>query len=112
MPDLSLFKVPGTILAHARSLILGDETNAPPQRTADTGQANVIVKPDRSFWASVAAADRRLADLRRAIAEAEAAIDLPQASVTAPSSIDLRPGESRCEAARRVIADALGAEKP
>ena len=108
MPDLSLFKVPGTILAHARSLILGDETNA-PKCSAEAGQESGLVKPDRSFWASVAAADRRLADLRRAIAEAEAAIEQSQGAT--PSSGDLRPGESRCEAARRVIADALGAEK-
>lgn len=112
MPDLSLFKVPGAILAHARSLILGDDANAPPEHLADTGQGTVLVKPDRNFWASVAAADRRLADLRRAIAEAEAATAEPRADPEASSVVDPRPGESRCEAARRVIADALGAEKP
>jgi len=112
MPDLSMFKVPGTLLAHARSLILGDDATAPPERPADTGQGNVVVKPDRNFWASVAAADRRLADLRRAIAEADAATAEPRADLDAPSGVDPRPGESRCEAARRVIADALGAEKP
>jgi hypothetical protein len=111
MPDLSLFKVPGAILAHARNLILGDWATAPLERAANRDQGMDPAKPDKSFWASVAAADRRLADLRRAIAEAEAAIAATQVSVEALPGVDPRPGESRCEAAQRVITDALGAEK-
>lgn len=119
MPNLSLFKIPGTILAHAKGLILGGEPIVPPVREPDASFAPKsdatselgATAQDRSFWASVTAADRRLADLRRAIDEAAAEAMTREANAEASLGEDAHLGESRYDAANRVISDALGAEK-
>ncbi|HWU15023.1 MAG TPA: hypothetical protein VN157_13565, partial [Caulobacter sp.] len=71
-PSMPLLKIPGAILAHARSLIVGDEATAPAAMVEDPlfapkAEAGAEWEPtpqDKSFWASLAAADRRLVELR------------------------------------------------
>jgi hypothetical protein len=118
-PSLPLLKIPGVILAHARNLIAGGETTAtsamaedPPFAPRSEAVAQREPRPrDDGFWASMAAADRRLDDLRRAIDQAAAEAIAREAEVKAPSRPESLLTESRCEAARRVIASALDAEK-
>jgi hypothetical protein len=106
-------------LAHAKSLVLGDESVPPPARKAnmpfapwpDEERERSATRADKSFWASVAAADRRLADLRRAIDHAAAEAAVREDGVESPPSPAFNLGESRCKTANRVITDALGAEK-
>lgn len=122
-----LFKFPGAILAHARNLVAGGEPIPPAALTTDTTPPTSVTAPaaasewdmergDKSFWASMVAADRRLADLRRAIDQAAAEAIAREAAVKAPLSPDTAPashlGERRCETAARVITDALGVKKP
>ena len=118
-PSLPLFKIPGAILAHARSLIAGGEASPTPAMAeeppfAPRSQAAAEWEPtpqDKSFWASMAAADRRLADLRRAIDQAAAEAMTRDVDAKAPPSPEAQFAESRCDTAKRVIADALDAEK-
>jgi hypothetical protein len=118
-PSLPLLKIPGAILAHARSLIAGGETTArsamaedPPFAARSEATAQWEPTPqDKSFWASMAAADRRLAELRRAIDQAAAEAMAREADAEAQLTPEAQFAESRCEAARRVIASALDAEK-
>jgi hypothetical protein len=126
LPSLPLLKIPGAILAHAKSLLGGgDGTKASPltedapfaprvvvtNHSPDVANAWDPTKPDNTFWATMAGADRRLAELRRAIDEAAAETMAREAAVAAPSHANPHPGESRCETAARVISDALDEEK-
>lgn len=118
-PSVPLLRIPGAILAHARSLISRDETTAPTAMAEDPlfaprPEAGAEWEPtpqDKSFWASLAAADRRLVDLRRAIDEAAAAAITREADVKVPPTPDAPIAPSRCEAAKQLIAKALDAEK-
>ncbi|MBW8893291.1 MAG: hypothetical protein JF617_14615 [Burkholderiales bacterium] len=118
-PSLPLFKIPGAILAHAKGLIAGGETKAAQTMAEDQafaprsemGAGGEPTPQDKTFWASMAAADRRLAELRRAIDQAAAEAMVREADAKAPPSPDVQFAESRCETAKRVIADALDAEK-
>ena len=115
-PNVPLLKIPGALLAHARSLISGDEATTPAAMVEDPlfaprPEAGAEWEPtaqDKSFWASLAAADRRLDDLRRAIDQAAAEAIAREADAKAQQIPD---APSRYEAARRMIADALDAEK-
>lgn len=123
MPRLSLSKLAGAILAHAKSLVSGGEgaqrgrlqepslASGSHAGEASPGLEWGFVAPDKAFWATVAGADRRLAELRRAIDHVAA--DETQHETVDQASPDLEShlGESRCEAANRVIAAALDAEK-
>lgn len=119
MPSLTTLKSLGAILAQARSLIVGGEARAAPPRMeealsapvpeVDAGNAWEPATQDKGFWAAMAGADRRLADLRRAIDQAAAEAIARESGVEAPPSNDPNPlGESRCAKANRVITDALG----
>lgn len=118
-PSLSLLKIPGAILAQARNLIVGGETTATPAMAEDPpfaprSGASPEWEPtpqDKSFWASMAAADRRLTELRRAIDQAAAEAIVREADAKASSGSESPLAESRCETAKRMIADALDAEK-
>jgi hypothetical protein len=118
VPNLSLFKIPEAILTHAKRLIVAGETIAPPTGTKDTSfpprpdaQSDKDTAPlDAAFWISVAAVDRRLAALRRAIDQAAAEAAACEAAPEAPPSLDPNFGESRCKMANRVITDALDAK--
>lgn len=119
MASLPLFRIFEAILAQARSLILGDRMVARPARTTptpfaprpDTEREQGVAKQDKGFWTNVAAADRRLTELRRAIDQAEAVTTAREVGVKASPGGDPHLGESRYETAKRVIIDALGAEK-
>jgi len=117
--SLATLKSLGAILAQARSLIVGGEARAAPPRMdealsapvpeADARNAWEPATQDKGFWATMAGADRRLADLRRAIDQAAAEAIARETGVEAPSSNDPDPlGESRFAKANRVVADALG----
>lgn len=67
---------------------------------------------DKTFWALMAGADRRLADLRRAIDQAAQETGAREGAADAEKGPEASPGVSRCEAASRMINDALNAEKP
>lgn len=119
MPSLEPLKSLGAILAQARSLIAGGEARAAPPRMeealsapvreADAGNAWEPAAQDKGFWATMAGADRRLADLRRAIDQAAAEAIARESGVEALSSNDPDPlGESRFAKANRVVTDALG----
>ncbi|HWW25995.1 MAG TPA: hypothetical protein VNZ85_08905 [Caulobacter sp.] len=113
---MPLFKIPGAILAHARSLISGDDATTPTAMVEDPpfapkSKAGAEWEPtpqDKSFWASLAAADRRLVDLRRAIDQAAAEAIAREVDAKAQQ---IPNAPSRYEAAKRMIADALHAEK-
>jgi hypothetical protein len=126
LPSLPLLKIPSAILAHAKSLLGAGEGTAGSALTEAAPFAPRAVavnhgphaanawdpaKPDNSFWATMAGADRRLAQLRRAIDEAAAETMAREAGVAAPSHASPHPGESRYETAARVISDALDEEK-
>lgn len=66
---------------------------------------------DKTFWAMLAGADRRLAELRRAIDEAAAETMARETRADSSPGENAHLGESRFEAANRKIADALKAEK-
>lgn len=114
-PNVPLFRIPGAILARARNLIVGDEA-APTAMVEDppfapkpeVGAEWEPTPQDKSFWASLAAADRRLVELRRAIDQAAAEAIAREAEAKAAPIPD---PPSRCEAAKRIIAQALDAEK-
>jgi hypothetical protein len=120
LPSSTPLKRLGAILARARSLITGGEGTAAPIRTgealsapesqADAGNAWEPAKQDKSFWVAMAGADRRLAELRRAIDQAAAEADTRELGVEAQWSNGGDPslGERRCEKANRMITDALG----
>lgn len=118
MPSLFLSKIHGAILARAKSLVAGGDggvEQARPEDTSfasktDTGAEWGLATQDRTFWATMAGADRRLAELRRAIDQA-AAESMARETVADPSSSHSHLGESRCETANRVISDALDAEQ-
>lgn len=118
-PSVPLLKIPGAILAHARSLISGDDAamptamveNPPFAPKSEAGAGWEPTAQDKSFWASLAAADRRLVDLRRAIDEAAAEAMTRDADAKASPTPEVPIVASRCEAAKRMIADALDAEK-
>lgn len=118
-PSVPLLKIPGAILAHARSLISRDETTAPTAMAEDppfapkpeAGAEWELTPQDKSFWASLAAADRRLVELRRAIDQAAAEALARETEVKAPPTPEVPIAASRCEAAKRLIANALDAEK-
>ena len=118
-PSVPLLKIPSAILARAKSLIAGGKTAAaaamaeePPFAPRSTAGAGWEPTPqDKSFWASMAAADRRLSELRRAIDQAAAEAIARETDAKASSAPDSRFAESRCETAKRVITDALDAEK-
>jgi hypothetical protein len=59
----------------------------------------------------MAAADRRLAELRRAIDQAAAEVIAREVDAKAPPSPEVQFAESRCETAKRVINEALDAER-
>src|SRR5689334_13849812 len=111
-PDVPLLKIPGAILAHARSLISRDATTTPTVMAEDplfaprpeAGDEWEPTPQDKSFWASLAAADRRLVELRRAIDEAAAAAITREADVKVPPASDAPIAPSRCEAAKQLIA--------
>ena len=115
-PSVPLLKIPGAILAHARSLISGDEVATPKAMVEDplfaprldAGAEWEPTPQNKSFWASLAAADRRLVDLRRAIDQAAAEAIAREVEAKAQPIPD---APSRYEAAKRMIADALDAEK-
>jgi hypothetical protein len=116
-PSLPRFKMPTAILAHAKNQIAGRETTPmsmmaedPPRSEAGGGWE--LTPQDKTFWACMAAADRRLAELRRAIDQAAAEVIAREVDTKAPPSPEAQFAESRCETAKRVIADALDAEKP
>lgn len=120
MPSSTPLKRLGAILARAKSLITGGEGTAAPIRTgealsapeseADAGSVWEPAKQDKSFWVTMAGADRRLAELRRAIDQAAAEADTRELGVEAQWSNvgDSSLGERRCEKANRMITDALG----
>jgi len=118
-PSVPLLKIPSAILARAKSLITGGETTAPPAMAEEppfaprsaAGADREPTPQDKSFWAGMAAADRRLSELRRAIDQAAAEANERETQTNASSSPDSRFAESRCETAKRVITDALDAEK-
>jgi hypothetical protein len=120
LPSLSLFKIPGAILAHAKSLVVGGDesvspTQAGPRSDALWLDARVEQAPpaqDNSFWAIMAGADRRLAELRRAIDEAAAEAIARETSADEALGESASLGESRFDAANRMIKDALNTEKP
>ena len=124
MPSLAPLKSLGAILARAKSLIAGGEGGATPSRMEealsapdselDAGNAWELAKQDKSFWATMAGADRRLAELRRAIDQAAAEAIAREDGVEAASNDDRDSslGESRCAKANRVITDALGRGDP
>ncbi|TCS17490.1 hypothetical protein [Caulobacter sp. BK020] len=115
-PDVPLLKIPGALLARARSLISGDEATTPTAMVevppfapkSEVGAEWEPTAQDKSFWASLAAADRRLDDLRRAIDQAAAEAIARDVNAKAQQIPD---APSRYEAAKRMIADALDAEK-
>jgi len=74
------------------------------------GAGGELTPQDKTFWANMAAADRRLAELRRAIDQAAAEAMVREAEVEASPSPEVQLAESRCETAKRVISDALDAE--
>ncbi len=119
MPSLLLLKIHGAILARAKSLVAGgdgDVTQARPEDASfasktDAGAEWGLTTQDKTFWAAMAGADRRLAELRRAIDQAAAESLARETTADASSSLDSYLGESRCETANRVITDALNAEK-
>ena len=111
------FKTPGALLAHARNLILGGEAHITPASTQDRAPAPEpdawdTAEPDKTFWVSMIASDRRLAELRRVIDQAAAEAMARGPDTEAAPSRDFHLGESRCEAANRVISAALDSEKP
>jgi hypothetical protein len=120
LPSSTPLKRLGAILARAKSFITGREGTAAPIRTgealsapeseADAGGVWEPAKQDKGFWVTMAGADRRLAELRRAIDQAAAEADTRELGVEAPWSNvgDPSLGERRCEKANRMIADALG----
>jgi hypothetical protein len=115
-PSMPLFRIPSVILARARSLIAGDEATAPPAMAEDPPfapkpETSAEWEPTKSFRASLAAADRRLVDLRRAIDQAAAEAIAREIDAEASPISDARVSTSRCEAAKRMIANALDAEK-
>ena len=120
MPSLSLFKIPAAILAHAKSLIVGGDEDVSPSRAEgpseaprpNAGAAWDLAAPDNSFWATMAGADRRLAELRRAIEEAAAETMACEAGPDLGSGKTASLGESRFETANRIIKDALDTTKP
>lgn len=119
MPSLLLLKIQGAILARAKSLVAGGDEGVTQARPEDASFASkndavaerVLTMQDTTFWATMAGADRRLAELRRAIDQAAAESLAREATADASSSLDAHLGESRCETANRVITDALNAEK-
>lgn len=123
MPSPTPLKRLSAILARAKSLITGGEGTATPIRMgealstpepeADAGTVWELAKQDASFWATMAGADRRLAELRRAIDQAAAEADARELGVEARSSNlgDTSFGEGRCAKANRVITDALGTRR-
>lgn len=119
MPSLLLFKLPGAILAHAKSLIAGGDESVAQARPEDTSFASKtdagvewdFTTQDKTFWATMAGANRRLAELRRVIDQAAAESMARETVVDVSSSLDSHLGESRCEMANRMITDALSAEK-
>jgi len=119
LPSLAKLKSLGALLAQARNLIAGGEARASSPRMeealsapvpeVDAGNAWEPATQDKGFWATMAGADRRLADLRRAIDQAAAEAIARESGVEAPSSNDPNPlGEGRCAKANRVVTDALG----
>lgn len=118
MPSRPLLKFSGVLLAQAKSLLSGPEKTATPAETIirpaspwpEVSGGLGATRQDKSFWASVTAADGRLAELRRAIDQA-AAEAIAREAAEASSSSDPQLKESRCETAARVITEALGTEK-
>jgi hypothetical protein len=119
LASLSLFKVPGAILAHARTLIVGGDGSAAPPRAEDPPCASKpdpgaewdVMTQDKTFWAMLAGADRGLCVLRRGIDEAAAETMAREPGAASSPGENAHLGESRFEAAKRKIADALKAEK-
>jgi hypothetical protein len=60
----------------------------------------------------MAGADKRLAELRRAIDEAAAEAMARETGEDATPGLNSQLGESRCETANRMITDALSTENP
>jgi len=120
LPSLSLFKIPGAILAHAKSFIGGGDESMTPAQAAGTSDAlrldasaeRDLSAQDNTFWAIMAGADRRLAELRRAIDEAAAESMARETGADGAPCQSTGLGESRFDAANRMIKDALNTEKP
>jgi hypothetical protein len=118
-PSLPRFRIPGAILTHAKNLIAGRETTAAPAMAenplfAPRSEARggwASTPQDKSFWACMAAADRRLAELRRAIDQVAAEVIAREVDAKAPPIPEVQFAESRCETAKRVITEALDAER-
>lgn len=120
MPSLTPLKSLGAILARAKSLVAGgkrlstvtrvDGPPSAPDSEVDAGNDWELGKQDKSFWVTMAGADRRLAELRRAIDQAAAEASARESGGEAPPTDDPDPsfGESRCAKANRLITDALG----
>ncbi|WP_419255148.1 hypothetical protein ACN2C6_06805 [Caulobacter sp. ErkDOM-YI] len=118
MSSLSLFRIPGAILAHAKNLIAGGAESTSPARldarlcaSKPVGEGDHTTH-DKTFWASMAGADKRLAELRRAIDEAAAEAMARDTGEHASPGHNSQLGESRCETANRMITDALGTQNP
>ena len=112
------FRIPGAILAHAKNLIAGGaESTSPAPLDAQLCASKPVgegdpTTHDKTFWATMAGADKRLAELRRAIDEAAAEAMAREASEHASPGHNSQLGESRCETANRMITDALSTENP
>jgi hypothetical protein len=117
----SVLRFPRTLLAQAKELLARPQaggTRAPDVANppssflpSDGGSGLGMTRQDKSFWASVTAADGRLAELRRAIDEAAAEAIARESAAATPSNPEPHLGESRYETAARVITNALGTER-
>jgi hypothetical protein len=118
LSSLLLFRIPGAILAHAKSLVAGGaessssvQLDAPLPASKASGDDDPTTH-DKTFWATMAGADKRLAELRRAIDEAAAEAMARETGEDASPGHKSQLGESRCATASRMIIDALSTENP
>jgi hypothetical protein len=118
LSSLLLFRIPGAILAHAKSLVAGGaestssaQMDAPLPASKPGGDGDPTTH-DNTFWATMAGADKRLAELRRAIDEAAAEAMARETGEDASPGQSSQLGESRCATANRMITDALSTENP